>query len=78
MIIDKSKKGYIICFTKYDPKICRDLIARVIIMHDLPFRFVKYKCIRAYFEYLHPNARVVSRNSYKVDVLKMYLSEIYD
>lgn len=44
-------------------------------MHDLPFQFIEYEGIRAIFEYLHPDITLVSRNTSKADVLKLYANE---
>lgn len=37
MIIDKTKERYMVRSINYDPKIFRDLVTRVSIMHDLSF-----------------------------------------
>ena len=44
-------------------------------MHDFPFQFVEYAGIRSIFEYLHPNIKLVSRNTVKSDIIKMHVRE---
>ena len=60
---------------KYDPDKFRELVVAAIIMHDLPFSFVEYAGIRSVFQYLHPQIQLVSRNTAKVDALKLYKRE---
>ena len=49
------------------------LITTCIIFHDLPFQFVdEYKGLRALLQYLLPGVELVSRNTAKVDTLKLY------
>lgn len=45
------------------------------VFHELPFRFVEYEHIKVAFEYLRPDIKLVSRNTLKVVVLKMYTRE---
>lgn len=40
--------------------------------HGLPFRFVEFDAIRAYFEFLNFEVQNVYRNTTKVDILKAY------
>ncbi|WOL20210.1 zinc finger BED domain-containing protein RICESLEEPER 2-like [Canna indica] len=56
----------------FDPNKFRELVASAIAMHNLPFQFVEYRGIRACFEYLRPSVQQVSRNTAKVDILKLY------
>lgn len=44
-------------------------------MHDLPFQFAEYDGIRRCFSYLNPEAKLVSRNTLKADILKMFQRE---
>lgn len=59
----------------FDPEYFRELLCRVVVMHDLHFRFVEYEGIRDIFEYLKWDVKMVSRNTLKDDVLKLYESE---
>lgn len=53
-----------------------ELIAIAMAMHSMPFKFVDYKCFRAYFQYIHYGLPTCSRNSIKDGMLKLYESEI--
>ncbi|XP_024018885.1 zinc finger BED domain-containing protein RICESLEEPER 1-like [Morus notabilis] len=53
----------------------RELMTVCIVMHDLPFQFVEYKGLRAMLQYLYPDVELVSRNTAKVDSLKLYARE---
>ena len=61
--------------TKFDPDKFRELVVAAIVMHDLPLSFVEYVGVRAFCSYLNPNATLVSRNTLKFDLLKMYKKE---
>ncbi|XP_052209308.1 zinc finger BED domain-containing protein RICESLEEPER 2-like [Diospyros lotus] len=61
--------------TKFDPDKFRELVVAAIVMHDLPLSFVEYVGVRAFCSYLNPNATLVSRNTLKSDLLKMYKKE---
>lgn len=51
------------------------MCAAAIIKHDLPFAFVEYDLVRSWISYLNPDAIPITRNTAKVDVLKMYARE---
>ncbi|XP_031375360.1 zinc finger BED domain-containing protein RICESLEEPER 2-like [Punica granatum] len=59
----------------FDPEHFRELLIVVIIMHDLPLAFVEYTAIRSVFSYLRERVPVISRNTARADVLKVYKKE---
>ncbi|KAL1567116.1 zinc finger BED domain-containing protein RICESLEEPER 2-like [Salvia divinorum] len=61
--------------SKFDPEHFRELLCSAIVVHDLPFRFVEYERIIACFEYLKWDIKLVTRNTMKADILKMYEKE---
>ncbi|KAL2895357.1 Zinc finger BED domain-containing protein RICESLEEPER 2 [Bienertia sinuspersici] len=76
MIIDSSASGSLQNrLPSINADIFRELVASAIVRHDLPFQFAEYDGIRKCFSYLHPDVKVVSRNTLKADILKMYRRE---
>ena len=51
------------------------MLTYVIIKHDLPFQFVEYEGIRFLFAYVCEDIKLVSRNTIKIDMLKLYKKE---
>lgn len=60
---------------KFSQEKFRELLNNAIIKHDLPFSFVDYEGIRDIFNYLNPEVKNISRNTAKVDVLRMHSIE---
>ena len=60
---------------EFNPTTFRELLASVVVRHELPFQFVEYEGIRDCFTYLNSEVKVVSRNTIRSDVLKMYRME---
>ncbi|RDX79021.1 hypothetical protein CR513_40605, partial [Mucuna pruriens] len=60
---------------KTDNMVLHDFWAALILKHDLPSKFVEYEELRSWIKYLNPNAILISRNTTKVDVLKIYMRE---
>ncbi|XP_031371469.1 zinc finger BED domain-containing protein RICESLEEPER 2-like isoform X1 [Punica granatum] len=59
----------------FDPERFRELLIAAMIMHDLPLAFVEYAGIRSVFSYLRESVSVISRNTARADVLKVYKKE---
>lgn len=57
---------------RFDHDKFRELVLTAIVMHDLPLSFVEYAGIRAFCSYLNPNVELISRNTLRSDLLKMY------
>ncbi|XP_022023193.1 zinc finger BED domain-containing protein RICESLEEPER 2 isoform X2 [Helianthus annuus] len=53
----------------------REMLVAAIVMHELPLSFVDYKGFRDLFKYLQPDVNIISRNTVKSDLLKMYKRE---
>jgi hypothetical protein len=75
MLLSASQGGMSAISSKFDPKKFRELIVASIINHDLPFRYVEYEGVRESMQYLRPSVQLISRNTVKVDLCKIYASE---
>lgn len=60
---------------KFNQEVTRDCIARMIILHELPFSFVEYIGFRRVLTSLQPNIKLVKRNTTKSDCIKIYQME---
>jgi hypothetical protein len=61
--------------SKFNPDTFRELLVAAIVKHDLPFRFVEYIGVREIFSYLRCDVLHITRNTAKVDTLKIYKRE---
>ncbi|MCL7022640.1 hypothetical protein MKW94_010151 [Papaver nudicaule] len=57
---------------KFNQEVTHDCIARMIILHELPFLFVEYIGFRRLLASLQPNFKLVKRNTTKSDCMKVY------
>lgn len=62
-------------YDSFDQNILRSLIARMVIMHELPLRFVEYKGFREMMAHANPVVKPMSRNTLKNEILKLYQIE---
>ncbi|KAL3651406.1 hypothetical protein CASFOL_004408 [Castilleja foliolosa] len=60
---------------KIDPKISRELLAAVVIKHDLPVSFVEYDGIRAWMKYVNPDDPYISKNTLMSEINKTHSDE---
>ncbi|KAG2680595.1 hypothetical protein I3760_11G105700 [Carya illinoinensis] len=60
---------------KFDTSEYRQLLIAAIVKHELPFRFVEYSGVRSLLQYLRPDVPIISRNTAKADLVKMYHRE---
>lgn len=60
---------------KIDQKVVCDLLASVVIKHDLPFSIVEYDGIRRLMKYLNPDVSFITRDTLISDVTRMKLNE---
>ncbi|KAI3997630.1 hypothetical protein MKX01_011047, partial [Papaver californicum] len=60
---------------KFNQEVTRDRIARMIILHELPFSMVEYVGFRMVLTSLQPNFKLVKRNTERSDCMKVYNSE---
>ncbi|KAH9723471.1 BED-type domain-containing protein [Citrus sinensis] len=59
-------------FDSFDPKVLRSLIARMVVMHELPLKFVEYKGFREMMAHANPVVKPMSRNTLKSEISKLY------
>ncbi|KAK9233301.1 hypothetical protein WN943_023550 [Citrus x changshan-huyou] len=64
-----------ISYCSFDQNILRSLIARMVIMHELPLRFVEYIGFREIMAHANPVVKPMSRNTLKSEILKLYQIE---
>jgi len=60
---------------KIDHMVFREMVAKCIIKHDLPFAYVEYERVRSVWKYLNANVNFIIRNTATTDVLKLYENE---
>ena len=58
--------------TLFDPNVGKAKVAKMIIMHELPLRFVEYTGFREMMEYCQPRFESMSRNTLKSEIFKLY------
>jgi hypothetical protein len=75
LLISGSQENLSVNASKFCYKRYRELLIAAIIKHELPFSFVEYDGIREMIRYYHRNAPLISRNTAKADLVKMYLLE---
>ncbi|TXG60327.1 hypothetical protein EZV62_014900 [Acer yangbiense] len=69
------KKGQSLQMTVSNPKSqeeFRTIVAETIVLHDLPFTFVEWSGVRRMIKYCTDDFHLVSRNTARADVLKLY------
>ncbi|XP_078170092.1 zinc finger BED domain-containing protein RICESLEEPER 2-like [Carex rostrata] len=59
----------------YDHMKCREIIAKMIMVHELPFTFVEYHWFNVLMRYNNPLYQKVSRTTIKNDCIKLFESE---
>ncbi|WZZ00215.1 hypothetical protein YC2023_072543 [Brassica napus] len=60
---------------KYDHAVFRQLVAKKIVQHDLPYSYVEYEKVRDTWKYLNADVQTICRNTAKADVYRLYESE---
>jgi hypothetical protein len=58
-----------------DKKVSREMCARAIVAHDLPYNFVEFQFIRYWLKYLNPDFTPITRNTTKADVASIHKRE---
>ena len=61
--------------TLFDQNIGREKVAKLVIMHELPLRFVEYTGFREMMNYCQSRFESMSRNTLKSEIFKIYNSE---
>ncbi|KAK9184483.1 hypothetical protein WN943_024833 [Citrus x changshan-huyou] len=59
--------------TAFDKALARQKIARMIIMHELPLRFVEYEGFRDLMSFVQPLLGKICRNTVKREVFKLFI-----
>ncbi|KAG8377763.1 hypothetical protein BUALT_Bualt08G0067200 [Buddleja alternifolia] len=71
----RDQSGVEVQNNEFDQSIFREKVAKAMIKHNYPFKFVEHEGIRDVFSYLNPRVQHVSRNTAKSDVLRIYEME---
>ena len=58
--------------TSFDQNVRKSLVAKMIIMHELPLRFVEYTGFQEMMGYCQPRFESMSRNTLKSEIFKLY------
>ncbi|KAK0597087.1 hypothetical protein LWI29_021696 [Acer saccharum] len=61
--------------TSFDQNVGKSKVAKIIIMHELPLRFVEYTGFREMIVYCQPRFEYMSRNTLKSEIFKLYNME---
>jgi hypothetical protein len=75
LLLSGSQGNLSVSASKFCPKRYRELLIAAIVKHELPFSFVEYDGIREMIRYCHKDVPLISRNTAKADLVKMYLLE---
>ncbi|KAG6662042.1 hypothetical protein CIPAW_03G216300 [Carya illinoinensis] len=75
LMLGQNSGGISVSTSKFDPVQYRQLLVEAIVKHDLPFRFVEYSGVRTFMQYVRPDIPIISRNTAKADLIKMYHRE---
>ncbi|XP_013589208.1 PREDICTED: zinc finger BED domain-containing protein DAYSLEEPER-like [Brassica oleracea var. oleracea] len=60
---------------KYDHTVFRQMVAKTIVQHDLPYSYVEYERVRDTWKYLNVDIQTICRNIARADVYRPYESE---
>ncbi|XP_048634105.1 zinc finger BED domain-containing protein RICESLEEPER 2-like [Brassica napus] len=60
---------------KYDHTVFRQMIAKTIVQHGLPYAYVEYQKVRDTWAYLNADVQTICRNTARADVYRLYESE---
>ena len=71
-VLKREDESCDIGFDSFDPNILRSLIARMVVMRELPLTFVEYKGFREMMAHANPVVKPMSRNTLKNEILKLY------
>ncbi|KAK1278386.1 hypothetical protein QJS04_geneDACA023739 [Acorus gramineus] len=73
-----SEKNSRVMSFKFDQDHSRRDLAYMIIKHGLPFNFVEYEYFKLFCANFQPQFKVVSRNTIRTDIMKIYTEEKRD
>ena len=72
------KREHVTCgisYGSFDQNVLRSLIARMIIIHEFPLKFVEYIGFREMMAYVNLVVKPMNRNTLKSEILKLYQIE---
>ncbi|KAG2694388.1 hypothetical protein I3760_08G141500 [Carya illinoinensis] len=72
MMLSQGSGSISVSTTKFETEQYRELLIAAIVKYELPFRFVEYSRVRSLLQYLHPDVSIISRNTAKADLVKIY------
>lgn len=58
--------------SNFDSEQYRKILVDTIVKHELSFRFVEYSEVRSVLQYLRLSVPIISKNTAKVDLVKIY------
>lgn len=70
-----SQNSVFLLVSQFDTEQYRKYLVATIGKHELPFRFVEYLGVRFLLQYLRQDVPIISRNTAKTDLLKVYHRE---
>ena len=73
MILSQSQGSISMQSSKFNSEKFYKLLTYVIIKYDLSFQVVEYEGIRSLFAYICEDVKLVSKNTVKADMLKLYI-----
>lgn len=73
---DPEKPGAsLIVNNEYDHEECRKIIAKMIIVHEYPFRMVEHAWFNILMNYMNASYKFIGRKTIRAECMKVYLSE---
>ncbi|KAK9208582.1 hypothetical protein WN944_000940 [Citrus x changshan-huyou] len=74
-VLKREDESCDIGFDSFDPNVLQSLITRMVVMDELPLKFVEYKGFREMMAHANPVVKPMSRNTLKNEILKLYYIE---
>ncbi|XP_042958031.1 zinc finger BED domain-containing protein RICESLEEPER 1-like [Carya illinoinensis] len=75
MMLSQGSGSISVSTPKFETKQYRELLIAAIVKHELPFRFVEYSGLRSLLQYLRLDVPIISRNTARTDLVKIYNRE---
>jgi hypothetical protein len=73
---DPEKPGAsLIVNNEYDHEECRKIIAKMIIVHEYPFRMVEHAWFNVLMNYMNASYKFIGRKTIRAECMKVYLAE---
>ena len=74
-VIKREDETCGISYDSFDQNVLRSLIARMVIMHELPLRFLECIGFQEMMAHANPVVKPMSRNTLKSEILKLHQIE---